>query len=48
MYAGLQYKVELDLDATATDCVGSPAGKRVVCDIPRDAGAGMKHLTTKW
>ena len=49
MYEGLHRKVEPDLDTTATEAaLDRLLEYGVVCDIPRDEGAGMKHPTTSW
>ena len=49
MYEGLHCKVEPDLDTTAREAaLNRLLENGVVRDIPRDEGAGMKHLTTRW
>ena len=41
--------VEPDLDTTAIEAaLDRLLEYGVVCDIPRDEGAGMKHPTTRW
>ena len=49
MFEGLHCKVEPDLDTTATEAASDRLLENgVVRDTPRDEGAGMKHLTTRW
>ena len=44
----LHCKVDPDLDTTATEAALDPLLENgVECDIPRDEGTGMKHLTTR-
>ena len=47
-FEGLPCKVEPDLDVTNTEAaLDRLLENGVVRDIPRDEGAGMKHLTTR-
>ena len=49
MFEGLHCKVEPDLDTTNTEAaLDRLLENGVVRDIPRDEGAGMKLLTTRW
>ena len=49
MFEGLHCKVEPNLDVTNTEAaLDRLLEKGVARDIPRDEGAGMKHLTTRW
>ena len=49
MFEGLHCKVEPDLDVINSEAaLDRLLENGVVRDIPRDEGAGMKHLTTKW
>ena len=49
MFEGLQFSVEPDLDVINTEAaLDRLLENGVVWDIPRDEGAGMKHLTTRW
>ena len=49
MFEGLHCKMEPDLDVINTEAaLDRLLENEVVRDIPRDEGAGMKHLTTRW
>ena len=49
MCEGLHCKVESDLDTVNTEAaLDRFLENGVVRDIPRDEGAGMKHVTTRW
>ena len=49
MFEGLHCKVEPDLDMISAEAaLDRLLENRVVRDIPRAEGAGMKHLTTRW
>ena len=48
MFEGPHCKVEPDVDTTATEAaMDHLLANGVVRDIPRDEGAGVKHLTTR-
>ena len=48
-FEGFHCKVEPDLDVINTEAaLDRLLENEVVCDIPRDEGAGMKDMTTRW